>query len=89
VRENTSKGDRSPSKYLPSDQNYRCQYVKDWLAIKLIWRLNMTQDEIQAIHDVVTNLNCRVSDFKVSQQDLIEQREFINNNLDYCMLNKR
>jgi hypothetical protein len=89
VRENTSKGDRAPNQYLPSDQGYRCQYVKDWLTIKLIWRLNMTQDEVQAIHDVVTSLNCKVSDFKVTEQDLTEQRAYINDNIEYCMQNKR
>lgn len=89
VHENTSKGDRAPEKYLPPNLAYRCQYVKDWLIIKLIWRLNMTPDEVQAIHSVVTNLNCKVSDFKVTEEDLSNQREYINANLDYCMLNKR
>lgn len=89
VKENTSKGARAPNEYLPSNEAYRCQYVKDWLAIKLIWRLNMTQDEVEAVHAVVTNLNCKVSDFKVSQTDLNNQRQYINDNIEYCMLNKR
>lgn len=89
VHENTSKGDRAPDKYLPSNEAYRCQYVKDWLTIKLIWRLNMTDEEVQAIHEVVTNLNCKVADFKVTQNDLINQRAYINDNIEYCMLNKR
>lgn len=89
ARENTSKGDRAPDKYLPSNEGYRCQYVKDWLTIKLIWRLNMTPDEVQAIHQVVTNLNCKVSDFKVSQEDLANQRQYMQDNIEYCMINKR
>lgn len=89
VRENTSKGDRSPDKYLPSNEAYRCQYVKDWLAIKLIWKLTMTQEEVRAIHEVVTNLNCKVSDFKVSHQDLQAQRQYMQENIEYCMINRR
>ncbi|MEN0057328.1 MAG: DUF1524 domain-containing protein [Bdellovibrio sp.] len=89
VRENTSKGDRAPDKYLPSNLMYRCQYVKDWLTIKLIWRLNMTADEVQAIHEVVTNYNCNMDEFTLSKEDLAEQRQHINSNLEYCMINKR
>ncbi|WP_415062477.1 DUF1524 domain-containing protein [Bdellovibrio sp.] len=89
VRENTSKGDRAPDKYLPSELSYRCQYVKDWLAIKLIWKLNMTTDEVQAIHEVVTNYNCNISDFRLSKEEIEEQRQYINSNLEFCMINKR
>ncbi|ASD63886.1 HNH endonuclease family protein [Bdellovibrio bacteriovorus] len=86
---NMSKGDRAPDKYLPSNLAYRCQYVRDWLAVKLIWKLNMTMDEVQAIHDVVTNYGCKASDFKFSKAELESQREYINGNLDFCMINKR
>lgn len=89
VHENTSKGDRSPDRYLPAEFSYRCQYVKDWLTVKLIWNLNMTQDEVQAIYDVVTNYNCSAEDFQVSQDELEEQRRLINDNLDFCVANAR
>lgn len=89
VRENTSKGDRAPNKYLPTELSYRCQYIKDWLAIKMIWKLNMTEDEAQAIHEVMVNYNCRPSDFQVSVQDLQDQRERINDNIEYCTINRR
>lgn len=89
VRENTSKGDRAPDKYLPSDSSYRCQYIKDWLAIKLIWKLNLTQSESQAIQEVIRLYNCQPSDFQLTSQDLREQRQFINNNLEYCTIHRR
>ncbi|MGZ3768889.1 MAG: HNH endonuclease family protein [Bdellovibrio sp.] len=87
VRENTSKGDRSPDQYLPPENSYRCQYVKDWLSIKLIWNLNMTENEAQAIYDVVVNNNCPSEDFQISQAELEEQRQFIYSNLDFCIQN--
>lgn len=89
VRENTSKGDRAPNKYLPTELSYRCQYIKDWLAIKLIWKLNMTDDEAQAIHEVMVNYNCRPSDFQITEDELKEQRQHINDNIEYCMINRR
>lgn len=88
VHENTSKGDRAPNQYLPPELSYRCQYVKDWLTIKLIWNLTMTADEVQAIYDVVTHYNCSASDFQISQTELEQQRQFIYQNLDFCVSNR-
>lgn len=85
IRENTSKGDRGPEKYLPPDTSYRCQYVKDWLAIKLIWRLTLTTAEVQAIHEVITENHCDMSEFKVTDAELKDQRAYINENIDLCM----
>lgn len=89
VHENTSKGDRGPNEYLPPDLSYRCEYVKNWLMIKMIWGLNMTMDEAQAIHEVVTNYGCDAGKFKVTAEDLRAQREYITSNLEFCMINKR
>ncbi|WII70861.1 HNH endonuclease family protein [Bdellovibrio sp. 22V] len=89
VRENTSKGDRAPDRYLPTELSYRCQYVKDWLTVKLIWGLTMNPDEAQAIHEVVTNYGCKVSNFRISKTELESQRQYINDNLEFCMINKR
>lgn len=87
--QNMSKGDRAPDKYLPSNLAYRCQYIRDWLAVKLIWKLNMTVDEVQAIHDVVTNYGCKATDFRFTKKELERQREHINENIEFCMINKR
>lgn len=87
--QNMSKGDRAPDKYLPANLSYRCQYVRDWLAVKLIWKLNMTMDEVQAIHDVVSNYGCKASDFRLTKTELERQREYINANIEFCMINKR
>lgn len=89
IRENTSKGDRAPDRYLPSELSYRCQYIKDWLMIKLTWKLNMTEDEAQAIHEVITNYNCDPAAYQVTAQEIQEQREIINDNIDFCVINRR
>lgn len=85
VRENTSKGDRGPEKYLPSNESYRCQYVRDWLAVKLIWQLSMTAEEVTAIEAIVQNYSCDMSTFQMSPNDLNEQRQYIQSNIEFCM----
>lgn len=87
-RENMSKGDRAPDKYLPSNQNYRCQYIKDWLAVKLIWKLTMTPSEVDSINQVAKSYNCDPRLFQFAKEDLDAQRDNITANLDFCMNNK-
>lgn len=89
VRENTSKGDRGPEKYLPSNENYRCQYIKDWLTIKLIWQLSMTSEEVTAIEAVVQNYKCDLKSFKINTNDFADQRQYINDNVEFCMQRNR
>ncbi|XGC82332.1 DUF1524 domain-containing protein [Bdellovibrio bacteriovorus] len=89
VHENTSKGDRGPEQYMPPELSYRCEYVKNWLMIKLIWGLNMTMDEAQTIHETVTNYGCDAGRFKVTKDELSKQRQYIQDNLEFCMINKR
>lgn len=87
--ENMSKGDRAPDKYLPTNLQHRCQYVRDWLAVKLIWKLNMTADEVQAIYETVNNYDCKGEDFRFSKTELERQRQFIASNIEFCMINRR
>lgn len=89
IRENTSKGDRGPEKYLPSNEAYRCQYVRDWLIVKLIWQLSMTSEEVAAIDAVVQNYSCDIRSFKVTASELAEQREYIQSNIEFCMQRNR
>lgn len=89
VRENTSKGDRAPDKYLPTELSYRCQYIKDWLTIKLIWKLNLIADEVEAVHEVMMNYGCNPDSFKIITADLEKQREHIKENIEFCTINQR
>lgn len=44
---NRSKGDRDPAEWMP--QLGRCTYVKQWVAVKIRWRLNVDSTEKQAL----------------------------------------
>ncbi|WP_413287600.1 DUF1524 domain-containing protein [Bdellovibrio sp. HCB337] len=83
-RENMRKGDRGPDQYLPPNQAYRCEYLKNWLKIKLIWQLKMTPTEISAIRRTFEENDCQLKDFSLSQRELKRQRKLIHANNDVC-----
>jgi hypothetical protein len=42
---NRAKGDQGPEEWLPPLAAYRCQYVADWVAVKVRWSLSMDERE--------------------------------------------
>ncbi|MGW2779585.1 HNH endonuclease family protein [Streptomyces olivaceoviridis] len=50
---NRSKADQDPSTWLPPAVGYRCQYLTDWVATKMRWRLSVDADEKAAITEVL------------------------------------
>ncbi|MFF9819856.1 hypothetical protein [Streptomyces sp. NPDC014006] len=51
---NRSKADQDPTTWLPPAAGYRCQYVADWIADKMRWRLSIDENEEAALSE---NLN--------------------------------
>ena len=88
-RENMSKGDRSPEAYMPSNTAHSCQYLRNWMMTKLIWRLQLRPAEIQFIQSKANELNCSANEFKFSRTELEQQRRYMTDNLNYCLLNRR
>lgn len=89
AHENMSKGDRGPDKYMPPNQNITCDYVKTWLKVKLAWRLVIPSEEMIAIQQVIADNNCDTKNFSITVEELNETRRFMNENLDYCVKNRR
>lgn len=83
-RENMRKGDRAPDAYLPPNESYRCQYLENWLKIKLIWSLKLTPSEVSAIRQSIEASGCNLNDFSMSQRELKHQRKLIHENNDLC-----
>ena len=54
---NRSKGDRDPAKWLPPNEAYRCDYVRDWVVYKFIWDLSMDEAEEVAVRGVLHGCN--------------------------------
>jgi hypothetical protein len=52
---NRSKGSRSPMEWMPPKEDYRCEYLKNWVKIKRRWDLNL---DSSAIIDLMVE-NCK------------------------------
>jgi hypothetical protein len=72
--ENMSKGDSAPDQYLPPQRRYVCDYLRSWLKIKLIWKLEMTAPEAQSIRQAVKDYGCASDSLIMSETELAKQR---------------
>ncbi|MGZ5405880.1 MAG: HNH endonuclease family protein, partial [Nocardioides sp.] len=45
---NQSKSDQDPAEWMP--QLGKCRYVREWVAVKIRWRLNVNRPEKRALH---------------------------------------
>lgn len=50
---NRSKGDKGPEAWKPPNEGYWCQYATDWIGVKTIWVLSVTQEEWDALTDML------------------------------------
>lgn len=83
-RENSIKGDRTPEGYMPPNPSYQCQYLAQWLKVKLIWNLGITSSEKTKILDLIQGHHCSVSELSYSAVELERQRRFIADNIKLC-----
>ena len=51
---NRSKGDQDPSQWKPPAKDSWCEYAKDWIAVKKVYSLNVTEAEKTALRDMLT-----------------------------------
>lgn len=86
-RENLKKSDHSPAGYTPPNRAYMCQFVKQWLHVKLIWMLRVTPSEKDAIQQIVEENHCNRSWFDVTSQELRTQRDYMRQNANLCVVN--
>lgn len=82
--ENMRKGDRSPATYMPPNREYSCTYVRNWLAVKILWGLTMSKAEASAIHQIIVDNKCALSNFRIGEKELASQRQFAKDNIDLC-----
>lgn len=83
-RENMRKGDRGPEGYMPPNDAYACQYVTQWLKIKMIWSLKLNPSEEQTINSLVEEHRCDVKKFRMTAAELKTQRQAIQDNQGLC-----
>ena len=49
---NRSKSARDPAEWLPTSISYRCQYVEDWMTVKVKWELSVDAKEFEALRGI-------------------------------------
>jgi hypothetical protein len=51
--ENRAKGASGPEDYMPPAKNFRCSYLKIWVAIEAKWNLQMSKREKISINQML------------------------------------
>lgn len=82
--QNEKKSDSSPEFYMPPNKAYACQYLQQWLKVKMIWELGLTPPEKDAVVKLIEENRCDLKSFVYSAQDLKSQRRFMADNMDLC-----
>lgn len=49
---NRSKSDKDPADWLPPLSSYHCQYIEDWMLVKVKWELTVDAREFNALRSV-------------------------------------
>ena len=55
-----SKGDRGPANWLPPNKDYRCEYMRTWVALKKYWDLLMDKREEEFLNQELTSCTLKV-----------------------------
>jgi hypothetical protein len=76
--ENMSKGDSAPDTYLPPNDDYVCEYLKNWMQIKAVWSLGFTDEEANAIQVALRAHRCDASYGQISNIDFNSKRVAAN-----------
>ena len=50
---NRSKGAKGPEAWRPPDEGYWCEYATVWTEVKMEWELTMTQQEVEAVIEML------------------------------------
>ena len=82
--QNLKKSDHTPQKYTPPNKAFVCEFLKDWLNIKLIWSLRITPPEGEAISSLAAKNNCDPEKFMVPNAEIQAQRQYMSDNADLC-----
>jgi hypothetical protein len=53
---NRSKSDQDPGEWLPPLASYHCEYVKQWVQVKVRWSLTIDEKELKVLKDI--NAKC-------------------------------
>jgi len=52
---NDAKADADPSNWVPSNVDFACEYLADWISIKVRWTLSMDEAEHGRVRNLLTD----------------------------------
>ena len=81
---NRDKSDQSVEQWLPPNQRYHCQYIANWLRVKTIWNLMMSEEETSAIESLISRYHCSADLFKMTTKELKAHRAAIKDIAAEC-----
>ena len=81
---NMQKSDKSPDQWMPPKADYKCEYLENWLKIKLIWGLAIHEAEAQAIRNMIAANSCDLGRLAFTDKMLSNQRNEIMANIELC-----
>ena len=61
---NRSKSDQDPAEWLPTNKAYVCEYLTNWISIKVRWSLSVDKKEKDAITSALKS--CKKTSFSVT-----------------------
>lgn len=67
---NRSKSDRDPAEWIPTNKDYVCKYLTDWVSIKVRWNLTMDTKEKSAIVSYIKEYKCNKTSFTVDPSNI-------------------
>ncbi|WP_413582042.1 HNH endonuclease family protein [Bdellovibrio sp. HCB288] len=82
--ENMRKSDNTPERYMPPNRAYSCQYLAQWLKVKLIWDLGLTPPEKQVVENLVQQNHCDPKQFQYTVSELQTQKRLMVDNANLC-----
>lgn len=82
--ENQRKSDKSPEAWMPSDSRYACDHLKNWLTVKYVWNLNMSQSEALAIAQLIKQYRCDMRMFQPTKSEIAKIRRYATANINLC-----
>ena len=83
-----SKGDKAPNKYIPAKEDYTCEYLKNWLEVKIVWNLIILPEEAAGIRELVQKRGCNLGELTMTQEEIQKRRDYMKSHMELCRVRK-
>lgn len=82
---NSAKLDNGPEEWMPPNVDYHCQYLSNWLRVKAIWKLMLSEIETKTISTINQSLTCDPKLFILYSEELKDLRSKADITAEDCL----